>query len=98
MATLAHSIKCLAKQAYTGEHESLLKVVAKDCFVDALNESDTRFEVLKAQPETIDEALKVAARMDELKVAERLRSGSGHMMRVIKREESCPPELSELEL
>ena len=76
LATLAHTIKSLTRQAYPREHESLQRVVAKDSFVDALYESDTRLEVLKAQPETIDEALKVAARMDELKVAERLRSGS----------------------
>ncbi|XP_041460620.1 uncharacterized protein LOC121411815 [Lytechinus variegatus] len=73
LTELAHSVKCLIRKVYPGASEDTRRTLAKDSFVDALKDAEVRFEVMKAQCETIDDALVIAARISELKTTEAMR-------------------------
>ena len=56
--------------AFPGQSGSLWEIMARDAFADALNEPMMRVRVLERDPSTLEEALKIAARLEALRPRE----------------------------
>lgn len=52
--------------AFPGQSGSLWEVMARDAFVNALADPNLRWRVLERDPSTLEEALKVASRLEAL--------------------------------
>jgi hypothetical protein len=74
MSELAHTIKKLTRNAYPDAPSSVLKVLARDYFIDAIPNSDLRLKVREAIPQNIDEAETIAIRLEAHRQADRQRS------------------------
>ena len=99
LTELAHSVKCLVRKVYPGASEETRRTLARDSFVDALKDAEVRFEVMKAQCESIDDALSVAARITELKTTEGVRGNyHGRHVRTFNVESEEDEKTSGLEL
>ena len=65
--TLSHlmkDIRSLFLQAYPGQTSSLSEIMARDAFVNALQDRDLMIKVLEREPATLDQAFKIAERME----------------------------------
>ena len=54
----------LISLAYPGPSSSLLDIVARDAFLDALDDDKFRVRVLEREPKSIDDALSIACRLE----------------------------------
>ena len=51
-------------QAYPAQNDVLSTSVAKDAFIDALEDKELMIRVMEREPQTLDEAYKIAERME----------------------------------
>ena len=70
---LSQAIRRLTKQAYPTAPADLQEMLAKDRFIDALDDMDIRWQVLQQNPDTLNEACRSAVQLEAYKVAERHR-------------------------
>ena len=81
---LAHEIRRLVKLAYpTGQH-AILEDLAKNHFIDALSEPESRWQVQQTRPRNLDEAVRVAVELEAFHMAEKHRNPSKKSARVVK--------------
>ena len=71
---LAQNLRRLAKNAYPGAPLDIQDSLAKDQFLDALNDANLRWQIFQARPKTLDEALEIAVESEAFKIAESQRS------------------------
>ena len=76
---LAQAIQQLVRQAYPEAPLSVWEVLAKDHFVDALADTDTRWKVLQTRPGTVQEALATATEVEAFQMSERQRLRTGRL-------------------
>ena len=57
-------IRRLFIQAYPAQSDVLSTSVAKDAFIDALEDKELMIRVMEREPQTLDEAYKIAERME----------------------------------
>ena len=62
-------VRRLMTLAYPGQSGSLWDIMARDAFVDALNNSRLRLKILEKDPVTLEEALKIATRFEALSLS-----------------------------
>ena len=74
---LAQEIRRLTRQAYPGAPSEVQGLMAKDHFMDALDDPEVRLAVYQARPRTLDEALRVSLEMEAFQKVERQRNFSG---------------------
>ena len=53
--------------AFPGQSGSLWEIMARDSFLEALGDSALRLRILEREPSTLDEALKIASRLEALR-------------------------------
>jgi len=56
--------------AYPGQAGELCEIVARDSFLDALNDRPLRVRILEHEPQNLDEALNIACRLEAFDVSE----------------------------
>ena len=62
---VGHAIRGLMARAYPGESDSRLgQHIARDAFLTALDDPELQFEVRKCDPRTLEEAIKLASRIE----------------------------------
>ena len=61
---LYQDISRLMTLAYPGPTSELSNIVARDAFLDALNDNSLRIRILEKEPSNLDEALKMACRLE----------------------------------
>ncbi|PIK46151.1 hypothetical protein BSL78_16972 [Apostichopus japonicus] len=71
---LAHEIKRLTRQAYPMAPGELQAMLAKDHFLDALDDPELRLGVYQMKPVNLEEAVKAALEIEAYHIAERQRS------------------------
>ena len=71
---LAQNIKRLTRQAYPSAPAEIRSTVAMDHFIDALNDSDTRWKIRQTRPKTLEDALTLAVELEAFLTAERQRN------------------------
>ena len=64
LAELMKDIRRLFMQAYPAQNDVLSASVAKDAFIDALEDKELMIRVMEREPQTLDEAYKIAERME----------------------------------
>ena len=64
LANLLKDIRRLFMLAYPGPVNYMTEITAKDAFVDALNDRELMIKVLEREPNTLDQAFKIAERME----------------------------------
>ena len=65
--TLSHlmkDIRSLFLQAYLGQSSMMSEIMARDAFVSALQDRDLILKVMEREPQTLDQAFKIAERME----------------------------------
>ena len=70
---LSQAIRRLTKQAYPTAQPDLLEMLAKDRFIDALDDADIRWHVLQQNHATLNEACISAVQLEAYKTAEKHR-------------------------
>ena len=83
---LAQNLRRLAKNAYPGAPLDVQDSLAKDQFMDAINDANLRWQIFQARPKTLDEALEIAVENEAFKTAESQRSLLGPKVRQIQDE------------
>ena len=87
---VGHAIRGLMARAYPGESDSRLgQHIARDSFLTALNDPELKFEVRKCDPRTLEEAIKLASRIEISRSAVEQPAPTRH--RVNRRVEEQPP-------
>ena len=64
LSYLMKDIRSLFLQAYPGQTSTLSEIMARDAFVNALQDRDLMIKVLEREPATLDQAFKIAERME----------------------------------
>ena len=90
---LASSLRRLVSRAYQEAVPDLQDSLAKDQFIDALEDREIRMKLRESGPKTLDEAVSRALRIEAMYEAES-RRGKGRSVRVVQ--ESSKGESSEL--
>ena len=62
-----HDVRRLMALAFPGQSGSLWEIMARDSFLEALGDSALRLRILEREPSTLDEALKIASRLEALR-------------------------------
>ena len=57
---LAQDVRKLVRLAYPTATADVREQLSKDCFIDALNESDFEWAVLQGKPHSVEDAMKLA--------------------------------------
>jgi len=70
--------------AFPGQSGSLWEIMARDSSLEALGEPSLRTKILEREPSTLDEALKIASRLEALGKADAVIVLAGKRIRVIK--------------
>lgn len=81
LAELAQEIKKLLRLAYPLAPMVVREQLARDCFVDAFNDSDMEWAVFQGKPNTVDEALRVALEYEAFQTARRRHGGQRQNVR-----------------
>lgn len=76
LTELAQEVKTLARKAYPQAHLELREAIAKDCFVDALNDAELEWSVYREKTRTLNEALTVALEHEAFKAGRQKRTTS----------------------
>lgn len=66
---LAQSIRRMTKNAYPQAPADVREVLAKDTFVDALDDTDTKWKIRQARPRTLNQALDIAVELEAFQLA-----------------------------
>ena len=76
LAELAEDVERLVRLAYPEAAESMVEVLAKDQFVDALPDEDMRLRIRQNKPTTLRDALRLALELESYQIASRQRTKS----------------------
>ncbi|XP_046571011.1 uncharacterized protein LOC124279245, partial [Haliotis rubra] len=84
--------------AYPDAGTELVEILAKDHFIEALQESEMRLRVQQSRPRTLDEAVQLAVELEAFQHAEIQRQGGRKLARVIEdtRNEDLKSQVSDL--
>jgi hypothetical protein len=82
LCVLAQDIKRLIRKAYVGDPKTTRDKLARDAFIDALNEVDMEWEVYQKKPASIDHALQLAMEYEAFNKARRHRTGERRGLRM----------------
>ena len=86
---LAEDVERLARLAYPDVNRPMLELLAKDQFIDALWNDDTRFRIHQARPPTLQAALEHALELESYELA---RQQAGRPVREIRLEGTKPTQ------
>jgi len=73
LAELAEDVERLARLAYPEATEAMVEVLAKDQFVDALQDEDMRLRIRQNKPAMLRDALRLALELESYQLASRQR-------------------------
>ena len=88
LSDLSSSLRRLARKAYPEAAEELQDSLAKDQFIDALEDREIRLKLRESGPKTLDEAVSRALQIEAMYEAES-RRGKGRSVRLVQ---EPPPE------
>ena len=70
---LAQDIKRLTRMAYPSAFLDLRDTLSKDCFIEALNDADMELFICQKEPETLDDAVRMALKFEAFSQGRRKR-------------------------
>ena len=78
---MAQAITRLTRLAFPGVPSDLRDTMARDNFIDALGDADTRWKVHQSRPKTLNDALTIAVELEAFLTADQQR---GHTVRAAR--------------
>ena len=95
LCDLVQDIKRLVRNAYPDDPKQTRAKLAKDSFVDALNDADMEWSIFQRKPNTVDEALQYAVEYESFQKGRNLRMGSrrGLRMQSMENPQETAPDL-----
>ena len=96
LSELADDIRIMVERVYPDLAAAARDRMAKDHFIDALNDSETRTRVLQMRTATLDEALAAAVELEALQRAEKERFSTGKRVRELKVEGTSTKGLEDM--
>jgi hypothetical protein len=82
LCDLAQDIKRLVRRAHRDDPKSTRDRLARDSFLDALNDADMEWSVFKQKPTTVDEALQYAIEYEAFQKGRNRRTGDRRGLRM----------------
>lgn len=76
LTELAQDIKRLTRMAYPSAFLDLRDTLSKDCFIEALNDADMELFICQKEPETLDDAVRMALKYEAFSQGRRKRLSS----------------------
>ena len=76
LTELAHDINRLTRMAYPSAVQGLRDTLAKDCFIESLNDVELEMFVCQKEPDTLDDAVRVALKYEAFSQIRRKRLSS----------------------
>ena len=67
---LAHDIQRLLARAYPNASVDMKRTLAKEFFVDAIGDSDSRWKIYQSRPRNLEEAVSIAVELEAFTLAE----------------------------
>ena len=74
LTELAQDIKRLTRMAYPSAFLDLRDTLSKDCFIEALNDADMELFICQKEPETLDDAVRIALKYEAFSQGRRKRT------------------------
>ena len=74
LTELAQDIKRLTRMAYPSAFLDLRDTLSKDCFIEALNDADMELFICQKEPETLDDAVRIALKYEAFSQCRRKRT------------------------
>jgi transposase InsO family protein len=100
LCDLVHDIKQLVRKAYSSDPTATRDKIARDVFIDSLNDPEMEWSVHQQKPVTVDQALKCAIEYESFQVGRRRRTTERRGLRmhsglipIGSSEESCSRQL-----
>ena len=87
LAELAEEVERLARLAYPEAPPEMLKLLAKDRFIDTLADGDMRLSMRQSHPKSLGEALQTALELEAFQLATQKRAKPVRSVLVEEREE-----------
>ena len=91
LPALAEDVERLTRLAYPDALEGMITTLAKDQFIDALQDGDTRLRIRQLRPPTLQRALELALEMESCNLAGRQRGPAVREVRVEATGRRRPP-------
>lgn len=82
---LAQALRRLSRQAYPEASADLKETLARDYFIDALGDADTRWKIKQSRPKTLNDALEIAVELEAFQLADRqkgLQARTAHVAKI----------------
>lgn len=76
LTELAQDIKRLTRMAYPSAFLDLRDTLSKDCFIEALNDADMELFICQKEPETLDDAVRIALKYEAFSQGRKKRTAS----------------------
>jgi hypothetical protein len=73
LSELSHDVKRLVRFAYPAAAEEVREHLARDCFIDSLNNSDMEWAVFQGKPASVDAAMKLAVEFEAFQAGRKRR-------------------------
>lgn len=93
---LAQSVRKLTRKAYPSASSEVVDLLALDYFVDAIPDTDIRLRLREVGPKSINEAERIAVRLDAHKEADKSRGGRNHVRNIAPEVNQTDRKLNEL--
>ena len=76
LTELAQDIKRLTRMAYPSAFLDLRDTLSKDCFIEALNDAEMELFICQKEPETLDDAVRIALKYEAFSQGRKKRTSS----------------------
>jgi hypothetical protein len=69
LPALAEEVERLTRLAYPGAGEEMITTLARDQFIDALHDDDTKLRIRQLRPQTLQRTLEIALELESYSLA-----------------------------
>jgi hypothetical protein len=91
LTDLGHEIKRLVRLAYPGAPLEVREHLARDCFIDSLNNSEMEWAVFQGKPRTVDDAMRFAMEFEAFQTGRKRRIDGKADVRMQQEVTDTPP-------
>jgi hypothetical protein len=91
LTDLGHEIKRLVRLAYPGAPLEVREHLARDCFIDSLNNSEMEWAVFQGKPATVDDAMRFAMEFEAFQTGRKRRIDGKADVRMQQEVTDTPP-------
>ena len=95
LAELAQDVRTLTRKAYPSADLTIRETIARDCFIDALNDAELEWSVYREKPASLTDALTTALEHEAFKTGRLKRTAGANQ--VVRAQQEITPKKQESE-